>query len=478
MTAKKKATSGKRVSAPAPSTSTLAAVPNLKEDPIRLDPAVIMLGDNVRYGLKKPRIARLKEEIVDAGGVRMPIEVLPLTDEEKAANPGKLFKTLTGNYRTVSVQELNEKDKLGLDIPAIIRRVDNVITRLKMQVAENMEREDMSTMDCAVAIDEAFKAGVSRADIRKMFPRQTAGNKLEEASNAWVNMVWRFLEFPKKIQNMIHDGKIGVAGAYEMYKKPKKDATDKEKIEIWNAIATKLEESWTKEKQAEETEEEKFLTAEKKAAEREAKANEAAKKIEDLKKAVADTEKITQDSQAALEVAKVAAKLAHEATLDSSLNKDQRKKAIEADKEASGTFKQALEVVNKNFKEYEKAVEALKKATEEPEPTPAPATTSAAPSTPATPASAPAPRTPAGPADINKAANAAGVGSTTEQPLPPVKNLKEAKDRLKSLVYLSSPATQYQKTISLYSLIEQCLDGKISDGSLQYSVAKMFGETK
>ena len=255
----------------------------------QLDPSVILADSNSRFGLKPLRVESLKLSILQEGGVMTPVEVEPL---EKPVD-GHLYRLTAGFYRHAAVTELNEKDSAGLTLPAIVKPLGDETVRLKRQLAENMERENQSPMDKAVAIKRLVDAGVPRIEIRKIFstPGGRKGLVVQIASNSFINMTLSFLDLPKAIQEKIHDGRVGVAAAYELTKvNPEKRA----------AVLERAEADRIKAIEAEEKDEQKFLDSEKKA--QEAREKEA-KAAEDLKAAQAAIESAKKDSEELLKVA-------------------------------------------------------------------------------------------------------------------------------------------------------------------------------
>lgn len=77
-----------------------------------------------------------------------------------------------------------------------------------------------SPIDEALEIRRLIQQGVSKMEIRKMFARPGGrkGFKSMPVSNSFINMRLSFLDLPKAIQEKIHDGRLGVAAAYELTK--------------------------------------------------------------------------------------------------------------------------------------------------------------------------------------------------------------------------------------------------------------------
>jgi chemotaxis protein histidine kinase CheA len=421
-----------------------------------LDPGLLEVGDNVRYKLNRHRIDRLKEEILDSGGIRMPIEA------EKLAEPvdGKTHRVITGNYRTVAAQELNA-DGAGLTVPTIIRMVDSIVDRLTLQITENMERENMSLMDIAVAVDKLRKAEVPMVQIRKLFPRSTGKGKLtiEPASNAWVKIVHSFLDFPADIKLRIHEGKIGILAAYELRKKP---------AEQWRAIVEKIEADRLKSLEADEKEEAKFLAEEKKSAEQEQKEKERAEKEEKIKAAHEDAKRLAAEAEAAAKKAREEAAEAYkEKALAQRAPKEERERLEAEFKSKESAAKQAQQVAEQQHKVLLRA-QAIKEASErlakEREEKAKQAIREAAERAKAKRLNAPLSA-----GEMQKAAR-----EQDSKPIPLV--FAEAKEAIRSLTILSVPNSKYPKTIALGALITQCFAGEITDGQLHVAVARLFGE--
>ena len=180
---------------------------------IELDPSVILADDNTRYSLKDTRIHALAASIKATGGVMVPVEVEPLTP---AVN-GQKYRLTTGYYRHAAVSLLNKDEGAGLTLPAIIQDC-GPYRRMKRQLAENMERENQSPMDQAIAIKKLLDAGVPKIEVRELFQHRGHKGKMQPASNSFINISLSFLDLPKDIQREIHSGTVGVADAYRLTK--------------------------------------------------------------------------------------------------------------------------------------------------------------------------------------------------------------------------------------------------------------------
>ena len=209
---------------------------------VNLKPEQILAEDNSRFGLKDSRVASLAEDIKEHG-VMVPVEV------ETGTN-GK-FRLISGFYRLAAVTLLNQSGA-GLTVPASIVKTADDTDRLLRQLAENMERENQSPMDKAIAIKKLLDAGKTRMEVREVFavPGGRKGAKKQPASNSFLNIHLSFLEFPKRIQNMIHIGEIPLTAGYEL---AKHDSTE------WDAIVDAALKSVEDAKTKEGREEERYL---------------------------------------------------------------------------------------------------------------------------------------------------------------------------------------------------------------------------
>lgn len=246
---------------------------------LHLDPSEILAEGNSRYGLKKLRIEAMVASILAAGGIQTPVEVEPLHPPVD----GMAYRLTAGFYRHAGAVAVNANGGNVL-IPAIPFKPGTAVERLKRQLRENMDRENQSPMDKAVAISKLMEEGVSKLEIRKTFamPGGRKGLSMQPASNAWVNMVLSFLDFPKNIQTKIHDGTLPVSAAYELTK------VHKDKYE---EVLEKAETARQKEIDVAEKDEEKFLSSTKKAAEAEQKAEKAADELKAAESLAAEAEK-------------------------------------------------------------------------------------------------------------------------------------------------------------------------------------------
>lgn len=413
---------------------------------LQLDPAKVQAEDNSRFGLKKTKVDSLKESIIANGGVLQPVIVEPLTPPVN----GFTHRLIAGFYRHKAVAELNSEQAAGLTLPATVRTPADSTERLRAQLAENMDRENMSPMDSAVAIKKLMDAGVSRIDIRKMFARPTGKKGVPQpASNSWMNIVLRFLELPKSVQSLIHEGVIGVEAAYELGKV----TPEKRQAVIDRALAERERQA-----EIEAKDEEKYLQTETKLQEAVTKEQEASASVQSATEAISAAEQLQAAKIAALEVVKKTPYL----ELDEKGKAELKEKLKAAEADVKGAEKAAKDAKNALAKVLEtkgKAAEQAKALREKLE---------------AARKAVKAPKKPNAKEvkkqDIKKAAKAEGV-DTGAVPL----TSSEMKDAIHQLTKV---AKDYPKAAKVGELVKQCFAGVLTPKQMVLEVAKACGDTK
>jgi ParB/RepB/Spo0J family partition protein len=299
-------------------------------------PEALLANDNIRFGLKKYKVQDLANSIVEMGGIKEPLTVTRLA--EPGPN-GEEFLVLKGHYRHAAATLAN-KEGAGVLCPVIITEEGQEgLERVKLQVVENVKREDLSPMDIAVAAQRMQEAGMTKADIRALFSRAGGrkGNQVQPMSNAILNIYLSFLEFPKSIQNKIHDGFLKVRAAYILAKYAQDSGIDLKDPKVEKILAD-AEAERLKEVEREEKEETDFLESERKSAESVVKAAEEQKALEAAEKLAAD------------------AKAAAQAKVDEAAEKYKAVSAVPA------TDKDAKKAATEAFKAAEKDKQAAEKA--------------------------------------------------------------------------------------------------------------------
>ena len=294
----------------------------------------LMAFPNVRFGLKKERVAALAESIEQFGRVHTPVKVEILSEPGPR---GEKYGIIDGNYRHAAATLLNKKGA-GLELPCVVEDHTEGVDRLRLQLSSNTDRTDMSPMDEAVAIKTLLDSGLNKTETRELFKRPGLGGKRVPMSNALLNMYVSFLYFPKPIQTKIHEGVLGVAKAYKLSKTPK---------ELWNDIVKEAEETRDREFEEENKMEEKFLAEQRKQEETEAK-------LKADKEALQTAEKLAADAEAALHAKMEEAAVAYKA----------QQAAAKADKETKARVKAEFEAKESEAKAAEKALVTTTEAVE------------------------------------------------------------------------------------------------------------------
>lgn len=329
----------------------------MQQEQIELvDPSAIVADDNSRFRLKPSRVERLAADIISAGGVNIPVEVEPLNEP---GPKGEVYRLTVGFYRHAAVTKLNVEQNAGLLLPCIVRSNPDEATRLRKQISENAERENMSPMDCAISIKRMFDANIPRKAVMEAFARPSGkkGTALAPASNAWVNMTLRFLDLPKPVQAKIHDGLIGVSAAYELTRvSPEKRA----------AVLARAEADRAKEQEREEREEQKYLEAEAAVEQARTEADSTAQQIVDAQVAI---DVAAEDVAVFTRAVKVAEKTVEQAEGEEAKTakaqlKETRAKLKEAEKAKAAADAVLAKLIASHEKVTEKAQTAAEKLAE------------------------------------------------------------------------------------------------------------------
>jgi ParB/RepB/Spo0J family partition protein len=316
---------------------------------VNLLPEQIALMDNSRFSLRKDRILQLAENIKERGGVIVPLSVEPLEQPVDGAEYG----LIAGNYRRAAVEYLNKAGGSYL-LPCVITQVDDAKDRIKTQIAENVERQNMTPMDIGFSIQKLMDMGFSKLEVREMFKRSGGrkGTKVQPASNSFINMMLSFLEFPKNIQNKIHAGEISVDGAYKLSR------VFKSRPEKLQEVVTELEMAREAELENEEKEENRLLELER-------KEQEKAEAVVTLEKELEETAKAKEEAfNKFQELTKKEAQLYGEAKQATSGTVEERAAAEKAFQEAQATTKAALKEAEEKKKAEDKLAAKLQKVKE------------------------------------------------------------------------------------------------------------------
>lgn len=452
---------------PPPPAPEAVHVQSDQQQVVYLDPSTLALGSNVRYKLKPSQIEAMADSIVKEGGIKTTCEVRPLTPEEQALPEfeGIQYVVVTGNYRTAAAKKLNEEHNAGVMVPAFVRQFATKLDITMRQLSENNNRENMSPMDNAYAIKELLDQGLPKVRIREIFSRPGGkkGTEMQAASNGWVNIHLSFLDFPAHIRERIHDGRIGVAGAYELSKKPQ----DK-----WAAIVKGIEDKRLADIAKEEKEDELIQDREKRDAEKEAKEKERAAKDEKTKLELENAKKLVAESEVSAKIATETAATAYNGHRKVSGNpkasKDEKAEADRIWKDAEGARKQADSTHAANVKTLEKLEQARANAeklarerNERLEKSRKDAADRRAAAIPAAPIGA---------AEVNQAAAAVESGVQTAVKLNAAL-IRDAVQTIKSLAGIVQP-----KAMKITEVFEMVFDGKLTPAQGHLALSKLTGE--
>lgn len=329
---------------------------------VDLLPEQILADSNdVRFALKRYRLDSLKAAILRDGKVNEFLEVEPLDEPID----GYSYRLTVGGYRHAAVTELNA-DGANLRLPCQVQKPETPMNRLRRQISENNDRENLSPIDRALAMQKMLDLGAAKMDVREAFA--TAGGrkglKMQPLSNSSVNMHLSFLEFPKSIQTKIHDGVITVDGAYQLSKVPK---------EKQGPIIEALEAERQKQIDREEADEDRSVKAEAKLLEQEKKAKEKKENLEKLENEAAEALKAgrTKAEEAAKLEADAKKVQDEEVRLTIEAKAKKLQKEAEAQEKKHTTLSTKVADVKKKLKEEaakakEKAAELKKAATAKP----------------------------------------------------------------------------------------------------------------
>lgn len=300
---------------------------------INVQPSELMVVSNIRFALKASRVNSLAESIKQFGRVHTNLKVEPLPEP---GPKGEKYAVREGHYRLAAVQKLN-KEGAGLTLPVTVEEPTEGVERLRYQISENLDRENLSPMDMALAFSQLLETGMSKVEVRQLFLRNGKGKVVVPISNATLNIYLSFLEFPKAIQTKIHEGSLGVADAYKLTTKPK---------ELWQPILDKAEADRVALIEADDKLEEKFLADEQKRIDAEAKAKADQEALVQAEKLVATAK---EEGQTRLDAAAEAYKLAQAAK-----GKEAKDKATEHFKAKEADAKVAEKAISDATAQVEK----------------------------------------------------------------------------------------------------------------------------
>lgn len=147
-----------------------------------------------RKRFSKETLAELARNIADVGGVLQPILARPLDKPE----PGLRYEIVAGERRWLAAKAA------GLQtIPAIVRPLTHVQV-LKMQLSENLEREDLHPLEEALGFQELLLAEGTKAG--------ELGDTLGK-SRAWIYNRLKLLDLCPEGRQAFYEGKLNASTA-------------------------------------------------------------------------------------------------------------------------------------------------------------------------------------------------------------------------------------------------------------------------
>lgn len=178
MTAKAKAKTTAKISQAKP-----AVPPRVIAEVHLIDLARIKVEDQVRTEFSEESIAELAADI-EARGLRAPIEVTPIGDEQ--------YLLTLGERRLRALQLLGHKAA-----PALIVKTDDS-NRLTDQLAENIQREELSLVDEAKAIRDLYNETQSVEAVARIVKK----------SKGWVSkrLAITYEDFSWRARNLLIEG--------------------------------------------------------------------------------------------------------------------------------------------------------------------------------------------------------------------------------------------------------------------------------
>lgn len=324
------------------------------EQALSLNPAELMIDDNIRFGYVKNRVEALKDDVKRHGGIHTPITVELLSKDEQAANPGMKYRVTDGHYRTLVAQALNNEEGADIKIPAFVRSFADPAKRALYQLSTLMERTNPTPMDSARAIQKLMDMKVEKAEIRRVFRKPTGkANKLQDASNSWINITHSFMDLPKAVQEKLHDGRLTWSGGYELMKaKPE----NREKI-LADAEAERLAQA-----EREDKDEIAFLDSERKVQELKQKEEQAVLALEAAKNKAAESLALANRLLAAEQEKYTASRVPGLKKADLALAIEKWKGAVNETKAAVATANKDQAELDKLLGKVRTAVDSAKEA--------------------------------------------------------------------------------------------------------------------
>lgn len=168
----------------------------------------LVLGENIRCELKPYKIEHLARQIQEAGRIHTALKVEP--------HDNGTYMIREGYYRYAAALWLEEHG-VSITLPCIIEPVtQSRLERIKKQLSENRDRENLSPLEIGNTIHMMLEEGMPRAEILKHFSRPGGRGKtptMEPLSETAYSYYTRYRELPAEAQQMLHHGTLGVTVA-------------------------------------------------------------------------------------------------------------------------------------------------------------------------------------------------------------------------------------------------------------------------
>lgn len=165
---------------------------NCRQQPLTRGDVLDLIDSIKRTRLENPIVVQPIEEIT------------PLTPPP----PGVKYRVLNGNRRYVAMRCLAKEDPAEYGkIPTIIRRGLDDDEARSLNIADNLERKDLTLAQEANALKKWYEAG---------YTRETVGRMIGQ-SGSWVQIRFNLLELPKDLQEYAGKGLIGQEDVKDLY---------------------------------------------------------------------------------------------------------------------------------------------------------------------------------------------------------------------------------------------------------------------
>lgn len=175
---------------------------------LNLDDVFVDKEENSRHKYDEEGLKRLAEQIKSAGGLMQDPGVLKIQPEEEYNN--KEWILVFGYRRWLALQMLAEEDESwAKDIQCKVTKVAGKTGLKIVQIAENIQREDLNPIEIAGAIQEAIE--LSDGSLNQAKVAEAIGLKPSR-----VSQYMGLLNLPDSAKSMIEDGTFSFSHARAM----------------------------------------------------------------------------------------------------------------------------------------------------------------------------------------------------------------------------------------------------------------------